>query len=71
MKQTLQLAGLSCQNCVQHVENALSKMTGVEAVTVSLDPQLAQVTTSQTYTKEEYQAALEPFPYQVVGVQAE
>lgn len=43
MKTTLQITGMTCQNCVQHVHEALSSVTGVEDVTVDLSTGLAIV----------------------------
>lgn len=68
MKQTVQLAGLSCQNCVKHTTAALSKLAGVESVTIDLDQQLAQVTTNTAYQAQDYQEVLGPLPYKVESV---
>lgn len=68
MKQTVQLAGLSCQNCVKHTTAAFSKLAGVESVTIDLDQQLAQVTTNTVYQVQDYQEVLGPLPYKVESV---
>lgn len=36
-KTILSVQGMSCGNCVRHVENALRKLPGVEQVEVSLE----------------------------------
>lgn len=68
MKQTVQLAGLSCQNCVKHTTAAFSKLAGVESVALDLDQQLAQVTTTTAYQVQDYQEVLGPLPYKVESV---
>ncbi|MHB9782273.1 heavy-metal-associated domain-containing protein [Streptococcus sp. 10F2] len=68
MKQTVQLAGLSCQNCVKHTTAAFSKLAGVESVTIDLDQQLAQVTTNIVYQVQDYQEVLGSLPYKIESV---
>lgn len=68
MQQEIQLAGLSCQNCAHHVEVAFSKLEGVSQVTVNLADSVARVDTQEAYTSDQYQEALGPLPYKVVGL---
>jgi cation transport ATPase len=44
MKKVVGIEGMMCQHCVKHVNDALSKIDGVTAVTVSLDDKNAVVT---------------------------
>ena len=37
MKTALKIEGMSCQNCVRHVREALTGVNGVDAVEVDLD----------------------------------
>ena len=46
-EQTLQIAGMSCAACQNHVERALRSVPGVESATVSLLANSAQVTSAQ------------------------
>ena len=39
----LHISGMSCQNCVRHVTEALQKVNGVSSATVSLETASAQV----------------------------
>lgn len=43
MKTTLQITGMTCQNCVHHVHEALNSVAGVEQATVDLSTGLATV----------------------------
>ncbi len=43
MKITLQIIGMTCQNCVRHVREALASVTGVEDATVDLATGIAIV----------------------------
>ncbi|MDV2989718.1 MAG: cation transporter [Dehalogenimonas sp.] len=63
---TLTIKGMSCGNCVRHVESALKKQNGVAAVTVDLaagqatvefDPQATNLNTlKQAVTDAGYEA---------------
>lgn len=44
MKTTLKIDGMTCQNCVKHVREALESVPGVTDAGVSLDSGLAIVT---------------------------
>jgi copper chaperone CopZ len=66
---TLHIEGMSCQNCVSHVENALRAVDGVERasvdlaqnqVTVDYVPQVTNLTTIE--------GAVRQAGYEVVGV---
>ena len=68
MKQTVQLENLSCQNCVKHVTQHFLSMEGVSDVAVDLEKQTAQVTTDQSHSTSDYEAALAKTIYKVVSV---
>ncbi|MHC9000461.1 heavy-metal-associated domain-containing protein [Enterococcus bulliens] len=36
MKQELHVTGMSCQNCVKHVEQAIQSLPGIKKATVDL-----------------------------------
>lgn len=40
---TLNVTGMTCQNCVKHVTHALQAVPGVEKVEVNLDTGTAQI----------------------------
>lgn len=48
MKHTLEITGMSCNNCVKHVTHALEAVEGVRAVSVSLNSGLAEVEANET-----------------------
>jgi copper chaperone CopZ len=61
MPQTFSVTGLNCQSCVNHVTEALSGLSGVEAVHIDLDPKGASavhVEASRSLTDDEVQEAL-------------
>ena len=61
MGQTFSVTGLSCQNCVNHVTEALSALAGVTAVSVELEPKgtsTVHVEASGPLSDDEVQAAL-------------
>ena len=37
MKQTFSVSGMSCANCVAHVEKAVKELSGIQTVLVSLE----------------------------------
>lgn len=43
MTTTLNITGMTCQNCVRHAREALEAVPGVTAVTVTLEPGQAQI----------------------------
>ena len=61
MPQTFSVTGLSCQSCVNHVTSALSALSGVQSVSVDLEPKgtsTVYVEASQPLSDDEVQAAL-------------
>ena len=43
MKMTLAITGMTCDNCVKHVTNALSSVEGVRSVKVDLASGLGEI----------------------------
>lgn len=61
MSQMFSVTGLSCQSCVNHVATGLSSLSGVESVSVDLEPKgtsTVRVEASRPLSDEEVQAAL-------------
>ena len=61
MGQTFSVTGLSCQNCVNHVTEALSALAGVTDVSVDLEPKgtsMVHVEASEPLSDDAVQAAL-------------
>ena len=68
MKRTLSVEGMMCQNCVRHVKNALEGVSGVEAVSVSLEDKTAAVTAAESVMDEALKAAVTDAGYTVTAV---
>lgn len=65
---TLKIEGMSCQMCVKHVTKALQGVNGVEAVSVSLDSNSADVQyDASVASMDAFKAAVSEAGYQVVG----
>ena len=61
MGQTFSVTGLSCQNCVKHVTEALSALAGVTDVSVELEPKgtsTVHVEAAPPLSPDDVQAAL-------------
>ena len=61
----LQIDGMSCQNCVRHVTEALTGLDGVRSVTVSLEDKTATVTSTDTLSLSLATAAVEDAGYTI------
>jgi copper chaperone len=55
----LKIEGMSCQNCVKHVTNALQNVPGVTKVNVSLEENKGVVVHDETVNPETLIAAVE------------
>jgi Cu+-exporting ATPase len=58
--------GMSCNNCVKHVNEALSEINGVERVEVSLEKAGATITSATEIDIEIIRAALDEAGYDLV-----
>jgi copper chaperone CopZ len=63
--QTFQLAGLTCESCTKLTSKRISKIADVEAVTVDLATQRANVTASRPVAAYEVAAVLADTHYKV------
>lgn len=68
MKKVLDIEGMMCQNCVAHVNKALSGIEGVEAVEVSLENKNAAVTLAADVSDDALVKAVVDAGYEVKGV---
>lgn len=57
--------GMTCQNCVRHVTEAITEVTGVSSVTVDLDSATATVDTDGNLDLAAVTAAIEDAGYAV------
>jgi len=59
----LHIEGMSCQNCVRHVTEALAAVDGVQSVTVSLEQKTATVTSAEPLSVTAAKLAVEDAGY--------
>ncbi len=68
MSITVSIQGMSCENCVRHVREALEGLDGVTRVEISLEAGTAEVRAGLEVTDEQISAALDEEGYDVVGI---
>lgn len=62
----IRVDGMSCNNCVKHVSEALSEIPGVEHVEVSLEKAGATIQSNQDIDIEVIRTALDDAGYDLV-----
>ena len=65
-EQTIRVDGMSCQNCVKHVNEALSAVPGVEQVEISLENANAIIKSKDGIDIEVLRTALDEAGYDLV-----
>jgi Cu+-exporting ATPase len=65
MIQTINVTGMTCQNCVRHVSQALSVLPGVRSATVDLQAGSARLDTDREIPADELSAALDEAGYEL------
>ena len=65
MKTVLNIEGMSCQNCVRHVKEALEAVSGVKSVEVDLAGKSAAVEHGDEATFDTLKAAVEDAGYEI------
>jgi copper chaperone CopZ len=63
MTQTFSISGMTCENCVRHVREALTEIPGVRSATVDLAGACATVEAETEVSRERVAAALEDAGY--------
>ena len=63
MKQSFNVTGMTCQNCVRHVSQALNALPGVRSADVDLDSGTARLETEREIPRDEITAALDEAGY--------
>jgi copper chaperone CopZ len=66
MIQTISVTGMTCQNCVRHVSQALSALPGVRSVDVDLASGAARLDTERQIPRDELSASLDEAGYALV-----
>ena len=68
MEQTLSIKGMSCQNCVRHVKEALEEISGVQKAEVDLEANKARIETDSPLTQEQLSKVLEDAGYTLEAI---
>jgi P-type Cu+ transporter len=63
MIQTISVTGMTCQNCVRHVTQALSALPGVRSVNVDLERGSAELESDRDIPTAELRSALDEAGY--------
>ena len=66
MKTTIQIEGMSCGHCVQHVKKALESISGVKSADVSLKDKSAVVEHGEEASFAALKAAVEEAGFEVI-----
>ncbi len=66
MQTVYSIDGMTCQNCVRHVSEALRELPGVSDVNVDLAAGTAQVTSDEALSRETVSAALTEAGYDLL-----
>lgn len=69
MEKIINIEGMSCMNCVHHVEEGLKAIPGVHSVKVDLDAKTAAVCAMDNVTDAAIKAAVEDAGYEVISIQ--
>jgi copper chaperone CopZ len=63
MSQTISVSGMTCQNCVRHVTEALKELPGVSDARVDLASNSATIESTREVPREELARALDEAGY--------
>ena len=70
MKRQISIEGMSCQNCVRHVKEALEELAPGAAVTVDLEGKKADFAWEKDLSDDAIKEAVEDAGYTVTGIAA-
>jgi len=65
MKKTIIIDGMSCMNCVKHVKEALSELSGVNSVDVDLSTKTAVIESTVDINDSEIRNIIDEYGYEV------
>lgn len=69
MLKKILIEGMSCNHCVNHVNEALKEIYGVKSVKVDLKGKNALVELEEDVEDEKFKEAIEDAGYEVVGIE--
>ena len=64
----IKIGGMSCENCARHVREALTKLQGVQKVSIYIDKGLAQVEGAEALGDAQMREAIEEEGYEVEAI---
>ena len=64
----IKIGGMSCENCARHVREALSKLEGVQKVSINIEKGLAQVEGAASLGDAQMREAIEEEGYEVKAI---
>ncbi len=64
----LNIEGMSCENCVKHVREALEDLKGVSSVEVNLSQNQARVETGDVFDESGLGVAIDDAGYELTGI---
>lgn len=70
MKKQLLIEGMSCMNCVRHVETALKELEELEDVTVNLDDKTAIISLKEEIGDDRLKEIIEDANYDLIEVKS-
>jgi len=70
MKKKISIEGMSCNHCVNHVNEALGELNGVSNVEVNLASKYAVIEANTDVKDEDIKFVIEDAGYEVVGIEA-
>lgn len=69
VKKTINIEGMSCMHCVNHVTEELKKVEGVSDVQVNLEEKKAVVEVESSTSDDALKTAVEEAGYEAVGIE--
>ncbi|CAG7840525.1 heavy metal transport/detoxification protein [Clostridium novyi B str. ATCC 27606] len=68
MKRKLNIEGMSCNHCVNHVKNALMEIKGINDVNVSLEKKFA-IVQGENLDDRKMKTEVEDWGYKVISIE--
>lgn len=69
MEKIINIKGMSCENCVKHIEESLGKIDEIDKVKVSLLRNNARVESKEDIDDAKLKKAVEDAGYEVVSIE--
>lgn len=69
MRKKVLIEGMSCQNCVRHVGEALNEIDGISNVEIKLEDKAALLDAETNDLDQAIKFALDEAGYEVVGIE--